>query len=375
MHMFQALEGESPEKQQQQQQQQQQQESQTQNNSSRLHSLLGAGGIGLGGRQDAALANMFSASDISSVLGSRNNSINFLAGTKPERAPSLGLSSMLNDELNNSLDIGSSLGSIGSALGKASASPSIPPHRPMVGGGAAAAYEAAREDHYKNLALKEARKQQQQKEQQLLLLQHQQQQQKQSRLSESRSHLGQLGGLSGTHSQHYEMLKLHHMNLLKEIQETTLMMNVYQQQQQQQADALLGRSNNDIMSLHQGQGMGFKSRIDPISSVGTTNTPNSLQALLQQQQQQQQLISNMQSMNNNQLPSLGNHDFSSNFGDNPLHDIGLQQKIRNLTNDMASQKQGITDIAKGKYKLDDEGKEIGLLRKRAKLDTNQPDWM
>jgi hypothetical protein len=33
---------------------------------------------------------------------------------------------------------------------------------------------------------------------------------------------------------HYEMLKLHHMNLLNEIQETTLMMNLYQQQQLQQ---------------------------------------------------------------------------------------------------------------------------------------------
>jgi hypothetical protein len=34
------------------------------------------------------------------------------------------------------------------------------------------------------------------------------------------------------------MLKLHHMNLLNEIQETTLMMNLYQQQQLQQQKAL-----------------------------------------------------------------------------------------------------------------------------------------
>ncbi len=39
-------------------------------------------------------------------------------------------------------------------------------------------------------------------------------------------------GLSVNPNQHYEMLKLHHMNLLSEIQETTLMMNLYQQQQQ-----------------------------------------------------------------------------------------------------------------------------------------------
>jgi hypothetical protein len=32
---------------------------------------------------------------------------------------------------------------------------------------------------------------------------------------------------------HYEMLKLHHMNLLQELHETTMMMNMYQQQQLQ----------------------------------------------------------------------------------------------------------------------------------------------
>jgi len=41
-------------------------------------------------------------------------------------------------------------------------------------------------------------------------------------------------GLSVNPNQHYEMLKRHHMNLLNEIQETTLMMNLYQQQLQQQ---------------------------------------------------------------------------------------------------------------------------------------------
>lgn len=45
-------------------------------------------------------------------------------------------------------------------------------------------------------------------------------------------------GLSVNPNQHYEMLKLHHMNLLNEIQETTLMMNLYQQQQFQQQQQL-----------------------------------------------------------------------------------------------------------------------------------------
>jgi hypothetical protein len=65
----------------------------------------------------------------------------------PRRSSSLGLS-MMNDELNRR----SSLSSLGPVLGLDGGSlggdPSMPPHRPFVGGGAAAAYEAARADHY-----------------------------------------------------------------------------------------------------------------------------------------------------------------------------------------------------------------------------------
>jgi len=126
--------------------------------------------------------------------------------------------------------------------------PHIPPHRPLVGGGAAAAYEALREDYYEKLA---------------------QQRKSQSKeggnnngkkvsaggsvvggavgnISNDTGGLGTLNQMGGTiggmnpmslpsnANQHYEMLKLHHMNLLNEIQETTLMMNLYQQQQIQQ---------------------------------------------------------------------------------------------------------------------------------------------
>jgi len=61
-------------------------------------------------------------------------------------------------------------------------------------------------------------------------------------------------GLSVNPNQHYEMLKLHHMNLLNEIQETTLMMNLYQQQQLQQqqqlgAQSLDNSSSNDQQLL------------------------------------------------------------------------------------------------------------------------------
>lgn len=50
---------------------------------------------------------------------------------------------------------------------------------------------------------------------------------------------------------HYQMLKLHHMNLLNEIQETTLMMNIYQQQHLQQQQLLLQQQQN-MASLQDG---------------------------------------------------------------------------------------------------------------------------
>lgn len=43
------------------------------------------------------------------------------------------------------------------------------------------------------------------------------------------------------------MLKLHHMNLLNEIQETTLMMNLYQQQQLQQQQQQLQQAQDRVL--------------------------------------------------------------------------------------------------------------------------------
>lgn len=131
------------------------------------------------------------------------------------RSSSLGLS-MMNDKDINPRGSMNSLG----PLGMDASDPTIPPHRPLVGGGAAAAYEAARADHYA-----QKREEQQRRASSL-------------GLGMSGSSIGggagMQMGLSVNPNQHYEMLKLHHMNLLNEIQETTLMMNLYQQQQLQQ---------------------------------------------------------------------------------------------------------------------------------------------
>lgn len=56
-------------------------------------------------------------------------------------------------------------------------------------------------------------------------------------------------GMSVNPNQHYEMLKLHHMNLLNEIQETTLMMNLYQQQQLQQQQQQLQQQQDGLSGV------------------------------------------------------------------------------------------------------------------------------
>ncbi|KAG7364196.1 hypothetical protein IV203_037398 [Nitzschia inconspicua] len=189
------------------------------------------------------------------------------------RSSSLGLS-MLNDDINRR----SSLGSLGPALGFDSGhlgEPSMPPHRPLVGGGAAAAYEAARADHY-------AQKREEQ----------------QRRASSLGLGIGGGGGmpnmgLSVNPNQHYEMLKLHHMNLLNEIQETTLMMNLYQQQQlqqqqqqlQQQQQASEGSDQMSMLLQQGGSVMDVMFGGGPMSSRGSLGMgvlPSS-QPMIQQQ--------------------------------------------------------------------------------------------
>jgi hypothetical protein len=155
-----------------------------------------------------------------------------------------------------------------------SASTSAPSHRPLVGGGPAAAYEAARAEHYRQLVKNQDHKD----TDNMITREYENRDSGPFTYSSStapapavslgyfpNNHSMEImtnfdsstgddtrtgssqgirnAGLSMHASQHYEMLKLHHMNLLNEIQETTLMMNIYQQQmkqqqQQQQVEAI-----------------------------------------------------------------------------------------------------------------------------------------
>lgn len=112
----------------------------------------------------------------------------------------------------------------------------VPPHRPLVGGGSAAAYEAARDEHYRQLAENKRNEDKDDSHSNDMGLPMPNPMVNMGGGSNmgGGNDGGGLNGLSINANQHYEMLKLHHMNLLNEIQETTLMMNIYQQQQLQQ---------------------------------------------------------------------------------------------------------------------------------------------
>merc|ERR1711971_1145487 len=137
----------------------------------------------------------------------------------------------------------------------------VPPHRPLVGGGSAAAYEAARDEHYRQLAENKRNEDKDDSHSNDMGLPMPNPMVNMGGGSNmgGGNDGGGLNGLSINANQHYEMLKLHHMNLLNEIQETTLMMNIYQQQQlqQQQQQLQQQQANTEggeqmVMLLQQG---------------------------------------------------------------------------------------------------------------------------
>lgn len=191
-----------------------------------------------------------------------------------------------------------------------------PHHRPLVGGGSAAAYEAARADFYRKLSEEKkgsSRDNLTVNDSTRGSLSGSQLPTASRRLSSlsglfnGETSNNQIGdafgssngsnngagsasaggggsfGLSVNPNAHYEMLKLHHMNLLNEIQETTLMMNLYQQQQLQQRQqqkkleqekALLAQQQLLGQSMGRSNSLGLGNFNVPPSNSIATNTAN-----------------------------------------------------------------------------------------------------
>lgn len=236
----------------------------------------------------------------------QNNNINF-------RNNNLGIdpSLFLGDQRRNNGFINPTGTSNNIAAGpKRSTSPDlvIPPHRPLVGGGSAAAYEAARADHYRKLAEQKKSQKQDGSTANIASTSSKSSEKSQKSGSKSSSFFQQqsnsaisngssMNGLnmplsegsnqqsgagmpnlniSVNANQHYEMLKLHHMNLLNEIQETTLMMNLYQQhqlqlQQQQQQELIQQQQQQEKQKklLEEAATGDFNSKLSLLAAQGS----------------------------------------------------------------------------------------------------------
>ena len=237
--------------------------------------------------------------------------------------------------------------------------PIIPPHRPLVGGGSAAAYEAARADHYRRLAEQKKSKGGKDNADANNLNSPDQQ----HRATDANSNMLQNGGsallsgsvvsgvgggalsLSVNPHQHYEMLKLHHMNLLNEIQETTLMMNLYQQQQlqqrqhqqlmMQQQQLRQERSNTDSSFLAQQQRMisslggGMNAGIGQLGLAGSLGTLGPMESMIQQQQNMINpgVVIRRESMPGSRRSSLGMQSVASgqSIGGNDAPEAGGEE--------------------------------------------------
>eukprot|EP00574_Skeletonema_japonicum_P014685 CAMPEP_0201716376 /NCGR_PEP_ID=MMETSP0593-20130828/2363_1 /ASSEMBLY_ACC=CAM_ASM_000672 /TAXON_ID=267983 /ORGANISM="Skeletonema japonicum, Strain CCMP2506" /LENGTH=387 /DNA_ID=CAMNT_0048206167 /DNA_START=94 /DNA_END=1257 /DNA_ORIENTATION=- len=172
--------------------------------------------------------------------------------------------------MNNNMGMGNNMGM------NSGDNPSSSNHRPLVGGGAAAAFNAAREDHYRQMEEKK-------KKDDLGGNQSNNDMSSMAGLGGNMSSgmgMGNMGsgggnsnipsfGVSVNPNQHYEMLKLHHMNLLNEIQETTLMMNLYQQQQLQQQQQMRNMGGGMGMGMMNQGGSGGMMNNQGNSGVGS----------------------------------------------------------------------------------------------------------
>lgn len=146
-------------------------------------------------------------------------------------------------------------------------------------------------------------------------------------------------------SQHYEMLKLHHMNLLNEIKETTLLMNLFKKHRLQKS-ALENPSGTPLLDLLRGT---------PRPSL-----QEQLQQIQQQQaQQQQQNILNI---------GMGSSGAGSAQMENFLRQYSAPSdnaQTSSMGNQLDSSKSKDQEIVVGDHKLMKIKEEIAALQRKA----------
>jgi hypothetical protein len=185
------------------------------------------------------------------------------------------------------------------------------------------------------------------------------------------------------------MLKLHHMNLLNEIQETTLMMNLYQQQQlqqqqqqlqQQQATADQGSVGGDqqiAMLLQQGSALGG---IDPLFGNGGGLSQRGSLGLgvgIDQQNQQMQML-RQQKLLQAAGPSGGSVSAQLDIVKGQQEQAALEERLQKLKDDIARRQKEADQLessakSSAQKRKADEGDKPSLKRVKAEKSDDDGD--
>jgi predicted nucleic acid-binding Zn-ribbon protein len=179
------------------------------------------------------------------------------------------------------------------------------------------------------------------------------------------------------------MLKLHHMNLLNEIQETTLMMNLYQQQQLQQqqqqlqqqqasADGSVGGNDQMAMLLQQQQGNasgGIDSLFGNGSGLGQRGSLGLGIGPSQGGDQQMQMLRQQQQMGGASSGGGGGGATQHELQNSQKEQAALEERLQKLKDDIARRQKEAEDL----QKVSDAQTKEATGMKRGGQDGNEQD--
>ena len=171
-------------------------------------------------------------------------------------------------------------------------------------------------------------------------------------------------GPNATPTQHYEMLKLHHMNLLQEIQETTMMMNLYQQQMLQEQQEQLEQEqlkrqqlaaispqigtamHQQIQANQQLQAAAHQQQIQPQMQADAQQPGPSTNIQLQPQKPQQQQQQQQQQLQlQNQAEGNPNNNYAGQQAiPGEATDESAEESIRKLRAEIAERERKMQEI-------------------------------
>lgn len=146
---------------------------------------------------------------------------------------------------------------------------------------------------------------------------------------------------------HYEMLKLHHIKLLKEMQKTTLIMNSFQHQQmdhQHNVNPNAIVNNLKIEDVFNPKAPGQSLGASLLSQQGMgLNIPAIASHCSSQLQLHPRLMNDSTHCNDDSLTNIVHSDSAHNGAQNSKNDNGDQKRLRDHENNVQNKRQNRDD--------------------------------